>query len=92
MIPFGTPVFDINQSPLFTGTYLASDSVHIFPGFLSYHKFFMGDPWITTSGYLYYQKMQHRFIVTSPEMYGHDGIAHLVVHLDGLAVEVLGAE
>jgi hypothetical protein len=82
VIPFGTPVFDINQSPLFTGTYLASDSVHIFPGFLSYHKFFMGDPWITTSGYLYYQKMQHRFIVTSPEMYGHADTTGNVIMLN----------
>lgn len=71
VIPFGEPVFDVNQSLLYTGTYLASDSVHIFPGFLSYHKFFMGEPLITASGYLYYMKKQSRFVVSSPEMYGH---------------------
>lgn len=71
VIPFGTPTFDINQSPLFTGTYMASDSVHIFPGFLSYHKFFLGDPLVNTSGYLYYNKNAAKFVVTSPSLYGN---------------------
>ncbi len=70
VIPFGTPTFDINQSPLFTGTYLASDSIHMFPGFLSYHKFFLGDPVVNTSGYLYYNKKSAKFVVTSPSLYG----------------------
>ncbi|SDC15879.1 hypothetical protein [Williamwhitmania taraxaci] len=71
VIPFREPVFDVNQSPLFTGTFIASDSIHIFPGFLSYHKFFLGDPVATSVGYLYFQKNQGKFVVSSPALYGH---------------------
>lgn len=82
VIPFGEPVFDINQSPLFTGTYLAADSVHIFPAFLSYHKFFMGEPWITASGYLYYTKKQGKFVISSPAMYGNTDTTGNIVTLN----------
>ena len=82
VIPFGTPTFDINQSPLFTGTYLASDSVHIFPGFLSYHKFFLGDPLVNTSGYLYYQKKAAKFVVTSPSLYGNTDTTGTLITLN----------
>jgi hypothetical protein len=63
MIPIGDPLIDINRDKIFNGLYMYYDSVHVYPAFLSGRKNYSDVPLVTSSGYLFYDKVGQQYLV-----------------------------
>jgi len=66
-IPIDDQPKDINDNFLVSGVLCATDSVHVFPAFLSPRKRYSNRPVITTSGYLVYDSKEKKYKIGSKE-------------------------
>lgn len=65
MIPISVQPKDINDHFLVSGPMVATDSVHVFPSFLSPRKLYSNVPVITADGFLRYNKKDKRYEIAS---------------------------
>jgi hypothetical protein len=67
MIPVSEKPRDMNDNQVFSGSYIATDSVHIYPAFLSPERSWTDVPLVSSSGYLYFEKAKGRYVISSLE-------------------------
>jgi hypothetical protein len=67
MIPISDKPRDSNDNMVFSGSYLNIDSIHIYPAFLSAQKSWTDAGLVTSSGFLWYNKVKGRYEITSAE-------------------------
>ena len=67
MIPIGDKPRDINDNLIFSGSFINTDSMHIYPAFLSAQKSYTDVALVSSKGYLYYDKAKGKYIITSLE-------------------------
>lgn len=67
LIPVIEKARDINDNLVFSGSFLNTDSMHIYPAFLSEQKSWADVGLINSKGYLYYDKGKGRYLITSLE-------------------------
>jgi hypothetical protein len=65
MIPVNEKPRDINDNLIFSGSYLNTDSIHIYPAFLSAQKSWSDVALVNSSGFLYFEKAKGRYLITS---------------------------
>jgi hypothetical protein len=65
MIPVSDKPRDINDNQVFSGSFINTDSIHIYPAFLSTQKSWNDIALINSGGYLFYDKARSRYIITS---------------------------
>jgi hypothetical protein len=67
MIPVSEKARDINDELVFSGSYIATDSIHIYPAFLSALRSWTDVALVTAGGWLYYEKAKSRYTISSLE-------------------------
>jgi hypothetical protein len=67
LIPVGEKPRDKNDNLVFSGSFINTDSTHIYPAFLSSQKSWADVPIINSNGWLYYEKAKGRYLITSRE-------------------------
>jgi hypothetical protein len=67
MIPVSDKPRDMNDNLVFSGSYLNTDSIHIYPAFLSAQKSWTDIALVNSNGWLYYEKAKGRYLITSRE-------------------------
>jgi len=67
MIPISEKPRDMNDNLVFSGSYINTDSIHIYPAFLSAQKSWTDVALVNSDGYLYYEKSKGRYLITSLE-------------------------
>jgi len=65
MIPVSEKPRDMNDNIVFSGSYINTDSIHIYPAFLSAQKSWTDVAFVNSSGFLYYEKAKGRYLITS---------------------------
>jgi hypothetical protein len=66
-IPVAENPVNLNKDRIFSGSFIANDSIHIYPSFVSFRKKF-NDQQITNSGeYLYFEEGFNRYLLGSQE-------------------------
>ncbi len=71
-IPLSDPLHDINDAFLVSGAMLATDSIHVFPSFVSPRKLYSNLPVTTASGYLTYDSKEKSYKIGSKERIAKD--------------------
>lgn len=67
MIPVNEKARDMNDNLVFSGSFINTDSIHIYPAFLSAQKSWTDVAMVNASGYLYFEKSKGRYLITSKE-------------------------
>jgi hypothetical protein len=67
LIPVGEKPRDVNDNLVFSGSYINTDSMHIYPAFLSPQKSYTDVALVFALGYLYYDKGKEKYIIGSKE-------------------------
>ena len=67
MIPLSDKPRDINDNLVFSGSFINTDSIHIYPAFLSPQKSWSDVALINSNGWLYYEKAKGRYLIASRE-------------------------
>jgi len=67
LIPISDKPRDINDNQVFSGSYINTDSIHIYPAFLSAQKSWTDIALINSSGYLFYDKAKSSYIIAPME-------------------------
>ena len=67
LIPISDKPRDMNDNLVFSGSYINTDSAHIYPAFLSAQKSWADIALINATGYLYYEKAKGRYLISSLE-------------------------
>lgn len=67
MIPVSDKPRDANDNLVFSGSYINTDSTHIYPAFLSSQKSWADVDMVNSNGWLYYEKAKGRYLITSRE-------------------------
>ncbi|MDO9339411.1 MAG: hypothetical protein Q7T72_02670 [Bacteroidales bacterium] len=67
MIPVSDKPRDMNDNLVFSGSYINTDPIHIYPAFLSAQKSWSDVALVNSTGYLYYEKAKGRYLITSLE-------------------------
>ena len=67
MIPVSEKPRDSNDNLISSGSYIATDSLHIYPAFLSAERSYADTPIVTSSGWLYFDKSKGRYLISSRE-------------------------
>ena len=67
MIPVSDKARDINDNLVFSGSFLNTDSIQIYPAFLSAQKSWTDVALVNSSGWLYWEKAKGRYLITSKE-------------------------
>jgi hypothetical protein len=67
MIPVSDKPRDINDNLVFSGSYINTDSLHIYPAFLSAQKSWTDVALVNSQGYLYFEKAKSRYLISSRE-------------------------
>jgi hypothetical protein len=67
IIPISDKPRDINDNQVFSGSYINTDSIHIYPTFLSAQKSWTDVALVNSSGYIFYDKARSRYVITSME-------------------------
>ncbi|HUX96298.1 MAG TPA: hypothetical protein VMV47_11265 [Bacteroidales bacterium] len=65
LIPVSDKPRDINDNLIFSGSYINTDSIHIYPAFLSAQKSWTDAPLVNANGYLYFEKEKGRYLISS---------------------------
>ena len=66
-IPVEESPLNINNNKIFNGLFLAPDSIHIYPAFLSPRRGYSDKYIVTSSGYLFYNKDSMKYEIASKE-------------------------
>lgn len=67
MIPVSDKPRDLNDNPVFSGSFINTDTPHIYPAFLSPQESWADVAIVNASGYLYYEKAKGRYLIASLE-------------------------
>jgi hypothetical protein len=67
LIPVNEKARDLNDNLIVTGAFMTNDSIHIYPAFLSEQKSWTDIPVVTANGWLYFDRSNSRYIVSSKE-------------------------
>jgi len=67
LIPVSDKPRDINDNQVFSGSFINTDSVHIYPAFLSAQKSWTDIALVNSNGWLYYDKPKGRYLITARE-------------------------
>jgi hypothetical protein len=67
MIPVSDKPRDMNDNLVFSGSYINTDSIHIYPAFLSAQKSWTDVGIVNSNGWLYFEKAKGRYLITSRE-------------------------
>jgi len=67
LIPVSDKPRDINDNLVFSGSFLNTDSIHIYPAFLSAQKSWTDVALVNSNGWLYYEKAKGRYLIASRE-------------------------
>jgi hypothetical protein len=67
MIPVSEKARDSNDNLVFSGSFINTDSMHIYPAFLSPQKSWADAALVNSKGFLYYEKAKGRYLITSLE-------------------------
>jgi hypothetical protein len=67
MIPVSEKARDMNDNLVFSGSFISSDSLLVYPAFLSEQKSWTDVALITPEGFLYYDKAKTRYVITSQQ-------------------------
>ena len=67
MIPVSEKPRDINDNLVFSGSYINTDSIYIYPAFLSAQKSWTDVALINSNGFLFYEKAKGRYLIASLE-------------------------
>lgn len=65
MIPVSDKPRDINDNLVFSGSFINTDSIHIYPAFLSAQVSWTDVALVNSEGFLYYEKAKNRYLITS---------------------------
>ena len=65
MIPVGDKPRDMNDELIFSGSLINTDSIHIYPAFLSPKKSWSDVALVTSDGFLWFEKAKGRYLITS---------------------------
>jgi hypothetical protein len=82
MIPYSEKPRDINDNLIFSGSYINTDSIHIYPAFLSAQKSWADIALINSNGYLYYEKASGRYLISSLEKIVDQSLPGNMIGLD----------
>jgi hypothetical protein len=67
LIPISDKPRDINDNQVFSGSYINTDSIHIYPAFLSPQKSWTDNALVNSSGYIFFDKTKNRYVIASIE-------------------------
>jgi len=67
MIPVSDKPRDINDNQVFSGSFINTDSIHIYPAFLSAQKSWTDVALVNSNGWLYFDKPKGRYLISSRE-------------------------
>ncbi len=67
LIPVSDKPRDMNDNLVFSGSFINTDSLHIYPAFLSAQKSWSDVALVSANGWLYYDKAKSRYLITSRE-------------------------
>jgi hypothetical protein len=82
LIPVDEKPRDVNDNPVFSGSFISSDSLIIYPAFLSAQRSWTDSPIVNASGYLFYDKEKSTYIISSREKIADRKLAGNLVALD----------
>jgi hypothetical protein len=82
MIPISDKPRDANDNLVYSGSFLNTDSIHIYPAFLSPRKSWTDIGLITSSGVLWYNKSKGKYQISSPEKIADPAMNGNMVSLD----------
>ncbi|MGE5419652.1 MAG: hypothetical protein ACM3UT_05670 [Chloroflexota bacterium] len=82
LIPVNEKPRDINDNPVFSGSFISGDSLLIYPAFLSAQKSWTDAGLVTASGYLYYDKEKSTYLISSLEKIADRKLPGNLVALD----------
>jgi hypothetical protein len=82
MIPVGEKPRDNNDNLVFSGSYINTDSIHIYPAFLSPLKSYNDAAVIYSNGWLFYEKAKGRYLITSLEKLADHSLPGNMIALD----------
>ncbi|HUX58078.1 MAG TPA: hypothetical protein VMV77_13960 [Bacteroidales bacterium] len=82
MIPVSDKPRDMNDNLVFSGSFINTDSIHIYPAFLSAQKSWTDVPLINSTGYLYYEKAKSRYLITSLEKIADQSLSGNMIAFD----------
>jgi hypothetical protein len=82
MIPVSDKPRDINDNLVFSGSFLNTDSIHIYPAFLSAQKSWADVALVNSNGWLYYEKATGRYLIGSREKLTNQTLPGNLVALD----------
>lgn len=82
MIPVTDKPRDINDNMVFSASFLNTDSLHIYPAFLSPRKSWSDAPLITSSGLLYYEKATGSYKIASLNKITDNALPENIVSFD----------
>jgi len=66
-IPLADPLIDINRNKIFNGIFVAYDSIHLYPAFMSERKNYSDKPIVTAGGYLNFDKTTNEYRIASKD-------------------------
>ena len=89
-IPVGEKPRDVNDNPVFFGSYINVDSVHIYPAFLSPQKSWADAGLVTPKGYIWYDKSKSRYLLSSREKIADPSLNDDLLALDRLNCVLTG--
>ena len=82
MIPISEKPRDINDNLVFSGSFINTDSIHIYPAFLSQEKSWSDIPIVSSYGYLYFDKGKGTYLIASREKLADESLPGNIVGFD----------
>jgi hypothetical protein len=72
----------MNDNLVFSGSFINTDSIHIYPAFLSAQKSWTDVALVNADGWLYYEKAKSRYIITSLEKIADQSLTGNMIAFD----------
>jgi hypothetical protein len=82
MIPISEKPRDINDNLVFSGSFINTDSTHIYPAFLSERKSWSDVALVNSTGYLYFEKEKGLYKIASKEKLADQTLPGSLITLD----------
>ncbi|HEX2968554.1 MAG TPA: hypothetical protein VHO46_05570 [Bacteroidales bacterium] len=82
LIPVSEKPRDMNDNPVFSGTFISGDSLLVYPAFLSPQKSWTDIALVNAAGYLYYDKAKSTYLISSIEKIADRKLSGNMVALD----------
>jgi hypothetical protein len=82
MIPVNDKPRDMNDNLVFSGSFINTDSIHIYPAFLSAQKSWTDVALVNSNGWLFFEKAKSRYLITSLEKLADQSLPGNMVAFD----------